>query len=359
QARDTGYEPDDFVDVRVERGGESVRLLRLEGEAALTQRAGAGYARLVAALPPQWETATLSISSSSDSSAGSERFDFDSIAFFPIESSRTIGYTDFREPAVGAPSYAPPADGRELGFATVSTPTGGALLEVGVAEHDAPLRPRRLVHRSAAATTTFETVDLSDEGDAIARVVLRVLDTGYESDDYLRVHVTDGTEQVDILDASGDGGLGGLAGGEYMSYEAVIPSDWRRATLVISSSSDSSSGAEGFDIRCVEIVTRPAPSCEAAPAGIRFRRGDSNSDGDLDLSDGIRILGYLFLGGSGISCLDAADTDDSGAIDISDGVRIFNYLFLGGAPPAAPGHLDCGIDPTADALTCDVYSPCE
>lgn len=91
---------------------------------------------------------------------------------------------------------------------------------------------------------------------------------------------------------------------------------------------------------------------------MRFRRGDTNSDKVVDLSDGIFTLNFLFLGGESPECADALDTDESGALDISDGIFLFNYLFLGGGRPDAPGPQSCGQDPTAeDDVDCAAYSP--
>jgi hypothetical protein len=71
--------------------------------------------------------------------------------------------------------------------------------------------------------------------------------------------------------------------------------------------------------------------------------GDSTQDARLDISDGIRLLGFLFLGnpvrlpcGNG-SISDPAnvaleDAGGNGAIELSDAVRLFVYLFLGGPP---------------------------
>ena len=67
----------------------------------------------------------------------------------------------------------------------------------------------------------------------------------------------------------------------------------------------------------------------------------------MDITDGVFILNFLFLGGAAPTCGDSADTDDNGGIDISDGVLIFNFLFLGGNPPVAP-YPDCGADTMAD-----------
>ena len=98
---------------------------------------------------------------------------------------------------------------------------------------------------------------------------------------------------------------------------------------------------------------------DLAPAQDRtpFLRGDANSDGSIDISDGISILGYLFLGESQPGCLDSSDSDDSGQVDLSDGILIFNFLFLGGD---APGTVRaCRTDTTEDGLDCTTHVPCE
>jgi ELWxxDGT repeat protein len=89
----------------------------------------------------------------------------------------------------------------------------------------------------------------------------------------------------------------------------------------------------------------------------RFRRGDTNADGTLDMSDAVATLAYLFLGTAAPSCLDAADANDSGAVDLSDAVFTLGYLFLGTAAPPAPFGV-CGVDPTTDNLDCDTAPGC-
>jgi hypothetical protein len=81
-----------------------------------------------------------------------------------------------------------------------------------------------------------------------------------------------------------------------------------------------------------------------------FRRGETNGDATIDISDPVAVLAWLFLGGEEPWCLDAADSDDSGALDLSDAVYTLQYLFLSGAPPAYPGPVLCGADETPDGL---------
>jgi hypothetical protein len=90
----------------------------------------------------------------------------------------------------------------------------------------------------------------------------------------------------------------------------------------------------------------------------RLLRGDSNSDGKLNIADAIYTLLYAFAGGTAPTCLDTADSNDDGAIDIADAIFTLQYLFVEG--PAIPQpYPECRIDPTVDALGCSSYEPCQ
>lgn len=82
-----------------------------------------------------------------------------------------------------------------------------------------------------------------------------------------------------------------------------------------------------------------------------FVRGDSNADRTVDVSDPVNTLGWLFLGGAELSCLDAADSNDDERLDLSDAAHALVYLFLGGPAPSAP-FPGCGADPRGKALDC-------
>ena len=108
-----------------------------------------------------------------------------------------------------------------------------------------------------------------------------------------------------------------------------------------------------------------APSTEIAlfAAGIvlwdvPFARGDSNGDGELDISDAVYVLRFLFSGGIAPSCEKTADSNDSGEADVSDVVYYLANRFQGGPPPPDPFR-ECGLDPTPDELDCEAYAPCE
>ncbi len=138
----------------------------------------------------------------------------------------------------------------------------------------------------------------------------------------------------------------------------------------VSITADGEGGAEvcdnGSDDDGDDLVDCDDPDCaedpEACPSGGGFVRGDSNSSGMIDLTDGVVTLNFLFTGGPPPSCLDAADTDDNGGLVISDAVVVFSYLFTGGPAPVEPSPSatayrseDCRPDPTDDdALDCSV-----
>ena len=104
----------------------------------------------------------------------------------------------------------------------------------------------------------------------------------------------------------------------------------------------------------LSISTR-APEAEPEE---RFKRGDTDGNGALQLTDGIRILNTLFMGAAMPVCLDAADTDDNGVVQLTDGIVIFQFLFVGGMVPAEPGPFACGGDPTDDDIDCEAYDGC-
>ena len=127
------------------------------------------------------------------------------------------------------------------------------------------------------------------------------------------------------------------------------------------------------DTNTVEIVAEAASMGSALlllsdipngtpPTHGTFVRGDANDDGNVDLSDAVCLLGYLFLGTCSIRCMDSADVNDRAVIaaqpiDISDAVFLLAGLFLGGRTPPPP-FANCGVDPTTDVLGCNSSRHC-
>jgi hypothetical protein len=92
-----------------------------------------------------------------------------------------------------------------------------------------------------------------------------------------------------------------------------------------------------------------------------FHRGDADSSGKLEITDAVRLLGYLFRGGLAPTCLEAADADDNGVLEITDAIRILGFLFLGSRSLPAPGPPPepCGPDGEGSrTLACQDYESC-
>ncbi|MBN1419469.1 MAG: M20/M25/M40 family metallo-hydrolase [Planctomycetes bacterium] len=112
------------------------------------------------------------------------------------------------------------------------------------------------------------------------------------------------------------------------------------------------------DAPLFETSARFGAAAVAALAGLRaprFRRGDTDGDGELVIGDAILIFGYLFSQGPAPGCLDAADGNDDGRIDLADAIATLSAIFA--FRPLAPPEA-CGADPTPDPLSCDVDGPC-
>ena len=90
------------------------------------------------------------------------------------------------------------------------------------------------------------------------------------------------------------------------------------------------------------------------PDEILFNRGDTNADGERNVTDVVFVLTHLFGGGEEPSCMKSADANDSGKVDLADAVYFLNFLFGGGPEPPEPLG-ECGFDPTIDDLTCDSF----
>ncbi|MDG2050238.1 MAG: dockerin type I repeat-containing protein [Myxococcota bacterium] len=90
----------------------------------------------------------------------------------------------------------------------------------------------------------------------------------------------------------------------------------------------------------------------------QFTRGDVDANGTVDVRDARLLFKYLRGRKVELICPDAADMDDNGVINYKDIRRSLRYLFRRGRPPAAPGPMACGSDPTPDALGACVFDPC-
>ncbi|MCP4569626.1 MAG: hypothetical protein GY841_18770 [FCB group bacterium] len=77
-------------------------------------------------------------------------------------------------------------------------------------------------------------------------------------------------------------------------------------------------------------------SLRGAFMAIGYLPGDVNFDGQANLSDAMKIMGYLNLGAATLQYGPTADVNADGLIDMSDVVYLINYCLLGGSSPTRP-----------------------
>ncbi|MEM7234167.1 MAG: thrombospondin type 3 repeat-containing protein, partial [Planctomycetota bacterium] len=132
--------------------------------------------------------------------------------------------------------------------------------------------------------------------------------------------------------------------GEMITVTAVPPGSGRRIAI----DRDEDGFLDGDELAQGSDPADPL-SVPAVDEG-EFLRGNCNGDDNLDISDGVFGLLYLFVEGAAPPCFASCDSNVDGNFDISDSVYTLNYLFLGGpAPGAAPAcetapREDCEVD---------------
>lgn len=197
-------------------------------------------------------------------------------------------------------------------------------------------------------TLLSQTYDLSSSSDpTVSYWRWYSNDTGAAPNaDTLVVEISaDGGVNYSTLEIVGPGGTesnGGWFFAEYRIADFITPSSQVRFRFTASDLAAGSLVEAAIDDFVIESRV-----CSTEPT---FKRGDSNLDGSLDITDAVNVLVGLFAGGE-LGCFDAADVDDSGSANVGDAVFLLNFLFGGGTAPAPP-FFSCGTDPTDDALDC-------
>jgi len=72
--------------------------------------------------------------------------------------------------------------------------------------------------------------------------------------------------------------------------------------------------------------------------------GNANADGNVNVSDAVHIINYVFTSGLPPDPMESGDTNCDGETNVSDAVFIINYVFAGGSIPCdtdGDGAPDC------------------
>ncbi|MDE0960004.1 MAG: hypothetical protein OSB09_04420 [Planctomycetota bacterium] len=89
----------------------------------------------------------------------------------------------------------------------------------------------------------------------------------------------------------------------------------------------------------------------------QFIRGDADGVEGVHLADAILLIARVFGEVAIPYCQEAADANSDGLQDISDGLYLLMYLFMGGEAPSIP-FPTCGISASDAAFTCDLHPAC-
>jgi M6 family metalloprotease-like protein len=98
--------------------------------------------------------------------------------------------------------------------------------------------------------------------------------------------------------------------------------------------SDGYYGPTGITVR-VDSIKGDRLYAYVATSASSYVLGDANGDGNVDISDVVYLIAYIFSGGSAPSPLLAGDANCDSAVDISDVVYLIAYIFSGGSAPCA------------------------
>ena len=182
---------------------------------------------------------------------------------------------------------------------------------------------------------------------------------GMIHDDGVVVHVN-GSEigRVNMPDGPIDENTLASPGVETALTTMVIPSSALRSGTNVLAVSVHNVIIKSDDLSFHAVVGRQDTPPPPDPCQPDFRRGDVNGDTELDITDPLRLLTFLFGSGEPVSCQDAADIDDNSLLDITDAFVILRFLFLG-FQPATPLDGQCSRDRTPDSLPACENTGCE
>lgn len=95
------------------------------------------------------------------------------------------------------------------------------------------------------------------------------------------------------------------------------------------------------DPTCVGMCTDGSPNhaCNGTNScadGTLLVNGDADNSGQVNITDAVYLINYIFAGGPAPSPMSLGDADGTGQLNITDAVYLINYIFAGGPAPKCP-----------------------
>lgn len=213
--------------------------------------------------------------------------------------------------------------------------------------------------------------------------------SGTSADEAPEGRRSQGFERTEIVDPADNGGQAGVVSAVILSYDdttvslartgtesvlklgvrTTVPQPTGEDVVAVLRVSDPLVGSGQPVANVITVSGMPFAACNTGDArvalrftpleGTPFVRGNSNAaDDEIDLSDAIFTLNWLFMGGEDPPCVQAADADGDGLVVVSDPIYTLNWLFDGGPDPLAP-FPECSVGSPEGPLSCEAFPPCE
>ncbi|MGQ9591591.1 MAG: hypothetical protein ACUVYA_15010 [Planctomycetota bacterium] len=101
------------------------------------------------------------------------------------------------------------------------------------------------------------------------------------------------------------------------------------------------------------LVSAPLDAPAGSRAAIRIEAADSSDPPNVMVPFEYAVT----VAGEREVPFRRGDSNDDGSLDVSDALHSLRFLFAGEAPPPAP-RAECGLDPSPDGLPCASHPPC-
>jgi hypothetical protein len=149
---------------------------------------------------------------------------------------------------------------------------------------------------------------------------------GYLQDDVMKVYISndDGGSWalVEIIGPDGPECIGGWYEHSFWAGDFVEPTSQMKLRFEASDL-----GMASTVEAAVDAVTISTLICNY------FACGDANADGNVNVSDAVYVINYVFTGGAEPQPMAAGDVNCDSLVNVSDAVYIINHIFVGGNSP--------------------------
>jgi hypothetical protein len=165
---------------------------------------------------------------------------------------------------------------------------------------------------------------VGDYCDGQLHIISYHIPDGYKDEPYnYQMQVIGGTPPFNWTYVSGDLPYGLDFTGGAQGIISGTP-NWKATFYFTFAVSDNSMPTLVDTIPCSMIITDPPQT---------YLCGDANSSEDVNISDAVFLIGYIFSGGAAPSPVLRGDVDCSNTVNISDAVFLISYIFAGGPVP--------------------------